>query len=219
MTSQSQNPVLISKDIVDLQDIEKIQFLQTLQADPNAYAAYVNDKKSRIIAETVDTKRSSFAKLASDMARMMDMDHNSQAALDRTQDLANTQGGIINAQNKQYDSKIFNRDMTKRQVEINNWYYENKRETLFLLQLTLLVVLTVAVILGVQYYGWASSSGSNFLIFFVLFVGITSWVYRMWYTNYVRDPAYWSKRHWPGDSAGATAAIPATPNDSCQIYL
>ena len=210
----SQNPALIEKDIVDLQDIEKIQFLQALQADPAAYSAYLADKRSRIIEETVDTKRASFAKLTGDLARMMDMDHNSLAALDRTQDLVNTQDQIIQSQAKQYGTTLFNRDMTRRQVEINNWYYENKRETLFLLQFTLLIVLFLVIVLGVQYYGWVGQQGANFLMGFVVFVGAATWGYRWWYTRTVRDPTLWNRRHFPGDAAGSSDAA-AKSNDTC----
>ena len=75
----------IAKDIVDLQDIEKIQYLQTLQSDPAQYNAFVQDKTTRILSETVDARRSAFAKASGDMARLMDMDHNSLVALGRTQ--------------------------------------------------------------------------------------------------------------------------------------
>lgn len=192
---------LISKDIVDLQDIEKVQFLQTLQADPAKYSAYVNEKSGRILAETVDTKRASFVKQSGDMARMMDMDHNSMAALDRTNDLAATQETIIKQQESQFGTVRFNKDMTRRQVEINNWYYENKRETLFVLQLTLIVVMTLVVILGVTSYGWITQMAADYLMGFVIIVGLGTWLYRWYYTTYIRDPRYWSQRSFKGDGA------------------
>jgi hypothetical protein len=190
---------LISKDIVDLQDIEKVQFLQTLQADPAKYSAYVNEKSGRILSETVDTKRASFVKQSGDMARMMDMDHNSMAALDRTNDLASAQGMIIKQQESQFGTVKFNKDMTRRQVEINNWYYENKRETLFVLQLTLIVIMTLVVILGITSYGWITQMGADYLMAFVIIVGLGTWLYRWYYTSYIRDPRYWSQRSFKGD--------------------
>jgi hypothetical protein len=192
---------LISKDIVDLQDIEKVQFLQTLQADPAKYSAYVNEKSGRILSETVDTKRASFVKQSGDMARMMDMDHNSMAALDRTNDLASTQETIIKQQESQFGTVRFNKDMTRRQVEINNWYYENKRETLFVLQLTLIVIMTLVVILGVTSYGWITQMGADYLMGFVIIVGLGTWLYRWYYTSYIRDPRYWNQRSFKGDGA------------------
>ena len=190
---------LISKDIVDLQDIEKVQFLQTLQSDPAQYSAYVQEKSGRILTETVDTKRASFVKMSGDMARIMDMDHNSMAALNRTTDLANTQGQIITEQQRLAGTKTYNKDLTRRQVEINNWYYENKRETLFVLQLILIVMLTLVIILGVSSYGWISEDGSNYLMGFVIIVGAGTWLYRWYYTTTIRDPRYWNQRRFPQD--------------------
>jgi maltodextrin utilization protein YvdJ len=179
---------LINKDIVDLQDIEKVQFLQTLQADPARYNAYVNEKSDRILSETVDTKRAAFVKMSGDMARMVDMDHNSIAALNRTNDLMMTQKHIISEQERQVSSKEVNKDMTRRQVEINNWYYENKRETLFVLQLLLLVVLTLVVVLGCTSYGWITQTAADYLMGFVIVVGACTWMYRYYYTTAIRDP-------------------------------
>jgi len=184
----------ISKDIVDLQDLEKVQFLQSLQADPAKYAAYVGEKTDRIMSETVDTKRASFAKMSADMARMMDMDHNSIAALTRTNELIETEDMIITEQEIQKNSRIYNKDLTRRQVEINNWYYENKRETLFLLQFVLLVVLSVVVVLYVAHVGWMTQQAADYVMGFIIVVGAGLWIYRWYYTNYIRDPRYWNSR-------------------------
>jgi hypothetical protein len=190
---------LISKDIVDLQDIEKIQYLQTLQQDPSQYAAFLADKQGRILSEVVDTKRASFVKVSGDMARMMDMDHNSLAALNRTNDLANTQGQIISNQSEIQNARQQSLDTTRREVEINNWYYENKRETLFVLQLVLLVVLGVTVVLAAQSKGWLGEEGANYLMGFFIVVGGGTWLYRWYYTSNIRDPRYWNRRVFPED--------------------
>jgi hypothetical protein len=189
----------ISKDIVDLQDIEKIQFLKTLQADPAKYSAYVQTKSGRILSETVDTKRASFEKVSGDMARIMDMDHNSIAALIRTGELANTQEFIIKEQQRQQQTINLNKDISRRQVEINNWYYENKRESLFVLQLTLIVMLTIVVILAFGSYGIVGQAGANLLIAGAILVGAGTWIYRWYYTSYIRDPRYWNHRTFPED--------------------
>lgn len=187
---------LISKDIVDLQDLEKVQFLQSLQSDPTKYSAYVNEKTDRIMSETVDTKRASFSKMSADMARMMDMDHNSIAALTRTNELISTEDMIFVEQEKQKNSRIYNKDLTRRQVEINNWYYENKRETLFLLQFVLLMVLSIVIVLYLSHVGWLTQDAADYLMWFIVVVGAGLWLYRWYYTNYIRDPRYWNQRRF-----------------------
>jgi len=190
---------LIQKDITDLQDIEKIQYLQTLQADPAQYAAFLADKKGRILNEVVDTKRASFVKVSGDMARIMDMDHNSLAALNRTNDLAMTHDQIITQQSILEDAKKKGLDTTRREVEINNWYYENKRETLFVLQFILLMVLTITVILAAKSKGWIAEDGANYLMGFVVVIGGGVALYCWFYTRKIRDPRYWNQRNFPQD--------------------
>jgi hypothetical protein len=190
---------LISKDIVDLQDIEKVQFLQTLQANPQQYQTYVDQKTGEVMHEVVDMKRASFAKVAGDMGRMLDMDHNSRAALARTEDLMDTQKQILEQQATEIGAIRYNLDTTRRQVEINNWYYENKRETLFVLQLMLLVLLLVTITLGAMTMGYLGDAAGNYLMAIFIVVGLGTWLYRWYYTAYVRDPTYWSRRTFKGD--------------------
>lgn len=197
----------LPKDIVDLQDIEKIQFLQTLKSDPARYAAYVQDKSKRILDETIDTKRASFVKASGDMARTLDMDHNSHAALLRTQELDSTQDHIIRQQREMRENRVFNVDMTRRQSEINNWYYENKRETLFVLQLILLVMLTLVVAMSMAQYGVITQAAADYLMGFVIVVGAGTWMYRWYYTSRIRDGRYWHDRKFPEDGKLAPAEV------------
>jgi hypothetical protein len=190
---------LISKDIVDLQDIEKVQFLQTLQSDPAKYAAYVQDKSQSILGEVMDTKRAAFVKAAGTMAQQMDMAHSSMAMLSHTQGMGSMQDHLIVEQGGQQNAIKMNKDNTRRQVEINNWYYENKRETLFVLQLILLVMLTVTVILTLSHMGYIGEDGANYLMLFVIIVGAGTWLYRWYYTTYIRDRRFWSRRMFSED--------------------
>ena len=192
---------LIAKDIVDLQDIEKIQYLQTLQSDPAKYSNYVQGKTTRILSETVDARRAAFTKAAGDMARLMDMDHNSLVALGRTQDLANTQDQIITTQRSEERNITSNEQLARRQVEINNYYYENKRETLFLLQLVLLIMLTVTVILSLTSYGYITQDASDYILLAVVLVGGATWLYRWYYTTTIRDPKFWNRRTFEQDGS------------------
>lgn len=157
------------------------------------------------MSEIIDTKRASFVKVADDMARQMDMDHNSRATLMRTADLNGVHGYIQHQQQAQMDSIRYNDDLTRRQVEINNWYYENKRETLFVLQLVLLVVLFVTIILVLVAQEFIAVAAGNYLITIILLVGTGVWLYRWYFTKYVRDPVLWNRRQFSEDGNHASA--------------
>lgn len=190
---------LIAKDIVDLQDIEKIQFLQTLQADPAKYSAYVAGKTDRVMSEVIDLKRASFVKAADDMAHQMDMDHNSRAALMRTADLNGVHGFIERQQQNQMSSMQYNDDLTRRQAEINNWYFENKRETLFVLQLILLIMLFSTIVLTLIGQGLLGDAAGNYLLAFAVIIGASVWLYRWYFTRNIRDPVFWNRRQFSQD--------------------
>lgn len=196
MSTSAEN---LAKDIVDYQDALEYQFLTDLQNDPAKYSAYTDKQISTITNDTLNVKHASFDKLSADMARMMDMDHNSRAALTRTTELKETKDMIFQEQESLKNSRIYNKDLTRRQVEINNWYYENKRETLFVLQFVLLIVLAVILILYLAHSGWMTQDAADYVMGFILVVGAGLWVYRWYYTNYIRDPRYWSQRRFTQD--------------------
>jgi hypothetical protein len=195
---------LISKDIVDLQDIEKIQFLQTLQSDPAKYSQYVTGKMNRIVDETIDTKRASFVKVSSDMANQMEMDHNSMATLLRSRDLKTTKDYILHQQEEMGAVAKEKEDLTRRQVEINNWYFENKRETLFVLQILLLSALVIVLLLAGGQQGFLSEPAMNYTISLVMLLGGGTLAYRWYYTKYIRDRRYWNRRMFDEDHKGGS---------------
>jgi hypothetical protein len=205
---------LISKDIVDLQDIEKVQFLQSLQTDPSRYASYIQDKKNRVLAEAEDAKRASFAKVSADMARLMDMDNNSRFALERSTELLNTQEYIYGEQAVREGAQRSNEDLTRRQVEINNWYYEDKRETLFVLQVVFLVMLAVVIVLTLVRMGLLSAAGGNYAALLLILVGAGVGLYRWYYTAYVRDRRFWSRRYF--DTDGEKSGKPSCHTSSME---
>jgi hypothetical protein len=129
----------------------------------------------------------------------MDMDHNSLAALSGTAGMAAMQDHVIQEQGGLYASRKFNKDLTRRQVEINNWYYESKRETLFVLQLLLLTMLAAVVVMALQTYGWVTEAAGNWTLTILFVIGAGTWLYRWYYTSYVRDPRYWSRRSFAED--------------------
>jgi len=189
----------IARDIVDLQDALEYQFMTALQDKPGEYVKYTTDQLTGISNQQISVKHATFSTVEADMARMMDMEHNSRAALIRTNELTETKDMIFTEQENLKNSRIYNKDLTRRQVEINNWYYENKRETLFVLQFVLLVVLAIITILYIAHTGWMTQDAADYLMGFILVVGAGLWVYRWYYTNYIRDPRYWSNRRFTKD--------------------
>ena len=133
-------------------------------------------------------------KVTGDMAKFMDMDNNSRATVSRTSELLKAQAFLIDEQDKRMNGIKSDEDSTRRQVEINEWYYESKRETLFILQMILLMMLTITVLVVMTSYGYITKLTSDYLTGIVIFIGLGTWFYRWYYTQYVRDRRYWNRQ-------------------------
>ena len=99
-------------------------------------------------------------------------------------------------------------NLAKRQSEINQWVYGNKRETLFVYQM-LLIVITLSIIFT---YLWANSLMGNGLYFMLLILVwlIFSFIVlnRSQYTDKSRDKKYWNRRLFK-EEAGAKIPVPS----------
>lgn len=99
-------------------------------------------------------------------------------------------------------------DSIERQTEINEWEYQRKLETLFMLQLIYLAFV-VLIILSVMWKYSLTSIGLILIIGLLAIAGIIAlWFYRASYTRNVRDKTHWSKRRFPGDAETAPAVAP-----------
>lgn len=99
-------------------------------------------------------------------------------------------------------------NLAKRQSEINQWTYNNKRETLFVYQM-LLIAITLSIIFT---YLWAKSlmgNGLYFMLFFIVWL-IFSFIVlnRAQYTDNSRDKRFWNRRLFR-EEAGAKIPVPS----------
>jgi hypothetical protein len=97
-----------------------------------------------------------------------------------------TQGNIYTAGS--------NLNTASRTREIQEWYYNNKVDTLFLFQVIFIGVCLVAVIATASKMGYIGSGVVGMLMGLVLVVVILIVINRAGYTDIQRDKRYWSKR-------------------------
>lgn len=91
---------------------------------------------------------------------------------------------------------LYNIDLATRQIQINEWAYNDKMETLFAFQLVFISL----ILLSVLFYFKGEGMLSGYFVWYaflvlVLIVGLII-IYRAIYTARVRDPKYWSRREF-----------------------
>jgi len=109
------------------------------------------------------------------------------------------------------DADKYNTDLANRQVQINNWSYNNKMETLFIFQLTFVSLLIVSILMLLKVEGFLTSVVVWYVMLIMVVLLVLIIVNRAIYNNSVRDGRYWNKRNFADDQS---LASPLTAGDT-----
>lgn len=176
--------------------LEEIQKEYNMRKNPAKFQPMIQDKLKKIQDETKHKKRNAFAKLFNAYGQHIDMEHNAINYKNRNDDIAKMSMGNLKQIAGTVQSNKYNKDISRRQVEINDWYYQDKLETLFFLQLFFMTMLSMTIIFYFQKTTLISSAFAGFLTVVLLaFIGGLG-LYRSWYTGVARDPRWWYKRRF-----------------------
>ncbi len=178
------------------QDLERMRFSQDLRKNPEDYAEYVNTRVDELSKEIFDKKRVAFQKAHIDLGRYMDMDHNANFYKARAGDVDNLTSQIAGNNERIKNELIRDKDITKRQFEINEWSNYNKLETLFFLQLFFISTLVLAIIIYFHKTGVLNNALAALLTGILLTVIVIVGIYRSYYTRRTRDTRLWHRRYF-----------------------
>jgi len=178
------------------EDLERLQFSKNLRSDPQQYSAYVQERVQTLTDEVFNRKRAAFQKAHIDLARYMDMDHNANFYKARSGDVDRLTDGIGANNDRIKQALARDKDVSRRQFEINEWYNYNKLETLFFLQVFFIVSLLMAIIIFLQKNGTLTGSMAGLLTTLLFLVVAGLGVYRYYYTRRVRDTRLWHRRYF-----------------------
>lgn len=199
----SGNPYIQSAEIQ--QELERLKFAQNLRKNPSDYAAYVNERVDELSDEVFARKRAAFQKAQIDLGRYMDMDHNANFYKSRNADVDRLTSSIEENNNRLVQAVAADKDITKRQFEINEWYNYNKLETLFFLQLFFIAALSGAIIVFLQKNGIITATLAGLFYGILALIAAGTGFYRYYYTSRIRDPRLWHRRDF------GKAAAPKPP--------
>ena len=176
------------------QDLERMKFSQDLRQNPADYSAYVSTRVDQLSKEIFDKKRVAFQKAQIDLGRYMDMDHNANFYKSRSDDVNNLTSQISSNNERIKNGLLRDKDVTKRQFEINEWSNYNKLETLFFLQVFFISSLAMAILIYFHKTGVLNNALAGLLTGLLLTVVVIIGVYRYYYTRRTRDTRLWHRR-------------------------
>lgn len=166
------------------------------RSDPSSKAAAIQSTITTIQEDTKNRKRNAFATAINSLSGSSDMERNALNYSGRNQDVLKMNQYNLGQITNVVTGNMYNKDLTRRQAEINDWYYQDKLETLFFLQLFFMTLLSMAIIYYFNKSGLISTAFSGFLTttLFII-VGIAGF-YRYVFTSKFRDSRWWYKRRF-----------------------
>jgi len=200
------------------QDLERLQFSKELKKNPEDYIAYVNERIGVLTDDIFTRKRNAFQKAHIDLARYMDMDHSANYFKTRSGDVDRLTSAVISNNDRLKNNMAFDKDITKRQFEINEWYNYQKLEVLFFLQIFFMSALTMAIIIYLNKNGVITNALAGLLTGVLMLVVAVVAIYRYYYTNRTRDPRLWHRRYF-GSAESPKSVTKCSPDGTLDVDL
>jgi hypothetical protein len=179
------------------QDVELSHALQKLRQDPQALQRFLQESQDKLYKEVTTQKDDTFQKVYGDLERASDTERAVYYYNQRNQDLNRLQEQVYNAQKGSADAVLHDRDLAKRQYEINQWSSGNKLDTLFIYSQLFIILCTFALLLYIWQNGILSKTIISVLILVLLLIFIFTIVNRAQFTNFLRDGRFWNRRKFP----------------------
>jgi hypothetical protein len=180
-----------------LQDAELTTALTNFRNNTPALQTYLQNAQQRLYNNVTQQKDDTFQKVYGDLERASTTERAVYHYYKRNSDLNTLQKNVFDSQKNSADAVIHDRDLAKRQYEINQWSASNKMETLFIYSQMFIVLCTFVILGFVWMKGILSTSVVMILGVIILLIVIFTIVNRSQYTDFVRDKRYWSRRLFP----------------------
>ena len=203
------NPAIAA--VVQNQQLERLNFASGLRQDPAGYSAYQQQRIGQIVSDITGRKQSAFQKAQIDLGRYMDMHHNVNFYKTRSTDIDTITGAMLQNNNNLMGNIVHDKDLSKRQFEINEWYNYNKLETLFYLQLVFMSSMAASIVMYLTKRGTISGGGAMIIYSLLALTVLVVGAYRYFFTNNTRDVKLWHRRYF---ASTPPAPVPAKDCDS-----
>lgn len=179
------------------QDVELSYALQQLRDNPEALTKFLQNAQDRLYKDVISQKDETFQKVYGDLERASDTERSIYYYHQRNKDLNKLQEQVYNVQKSGANAVLHDRDLAKRQYEINQWSSGNKMDTLFIYS-QLFIILCTVILLS---FLWATSMLSTSVCLTILLILVLIFVFtivnRAQYTQFLRDNRFWNRRKFP----------------------
>lgn len=179
------------------QDIELSRAVSQLRENPQALQAFLQQSQAKLYNDITAAKDESIQKVYGDLQRASDTANAIYYYYKRNTDLDKLQAQVYDSQKGSADAVLHDRDLAKRQNEINQWTSSNKMDTLFVYSQLFIILCTVSLLVFVGYNGILPPMALTIISLIIIIIFIFTIVNRSQYTNFLRDGRFWNRRKFP----------------------
>jgi hypothetical protein len=195
-----------------IRDAELSVALNDISKDPKQLQRYLQDTQTTLYKDVVQTKDDVFQKVYGDLERAGTANNSILYYKQRNADLTDLQKQVYDKQRQGASAIEHDKDLSKRQYEINQWSFYNKLDTLFVYQLIFIGLCTVAVLTYLHLSDILPQLPYYILSGIIFLIVVFTIINRERYNKKIRDNRYWNKQNITIPSTGLTP----TPSPSCQ---
>lgn len=189
------------------QDVELTTALQQLRQDPQALQRFLQNAQDSLYKDVTTQKDGAFQKIYGDLERATSANHAIFYYHQRNEDLNRLQKDVYDSRKGAADAVLFDRDLAKRQVEINQWSAGNKMDTLFVYQQLFLILCATCVLTYLWFQGMVGGMFYAAILLVLAAIFTFTVVERAQFTQFLRDGRYWHRRKFPTYQGPAIPSI------------
>jgi hypothetical protein len=179
------------------QDIELATAVSQLKKDPAQLQRFLQGQQGTVFNDVTKQKDATFQKVYGDLTRASQAQESILMYDKRNKELADIQNEIYQNQKNSAVAVSEDKALAGRKYEMNEWSVNNKRDTLFIFSMLLIVLTSLTVLTVLWRMGIISATlwvviGAPIILIFLLTL-----ISRAQYTTVLRDQRYWNRRRFP----------------------
>jgi predicted RND superfamily exporter protein len=174
--------------------------MNSIPNDSNALKAFLGTEKDKLLQQIEDQKKASFDEVYGNLYNASDANIAMISSGQENKQVYNIQQKELAEKNKNVQDITQNitedKNLAKRKYEMNEWSVQNKKETLFIYSMFLILISGIVLLSALLNMGIISSSLFSMLVipFIIIFLFVV--IYRARLTSVYRNKRYWNRRQF-----------------------
>jgi hypothetical protein len=180
------------------QDVELATAIGQLKQNPAQLQQFLQTQQDTVYKDIIKQKDSTFQKVYGDLNRASQAQESILMYDKRNKELADIQKQIYNNQKNSATAVSEDKNLAGRKYEMNEWSVNNKKDTLFVFSMLLIVFSALILLTSLLRMGIIGTSLWVGLVLPIVIIFTLVVISRSQYTDILRNKRYWNRKIFEG---------------------